>query len=123
MLLHFREERFTTNQNTKLMPRGDVPFQVLERLNSNVNKINLPPEYQVHNTFNVWDLSLFSTLHDDDTSNLRINYLEKKGENDAIRIAPMSCTQSQDRDLQRIHGLFMKLEVLYLFWATFGPLI
>lgn len=78
MWLHFREERFTTNQNTKLMPRGDVPFQVLERLNSNVNKINLPPEYQVHNTFNVWDLSLFSTLHDDDPSNLRINYSEKK---------------------------------------------
>jgi len=71
--VHFRKERFTTHCKTKLMPRGDGPFPVVERLNDNAYKVSLPPEYQVHNTFNVCDLSPFPTVADDDPSNLRTN--------------------------------------------------
>ena len=81
--VHFRKERFPNHRKTKLMPRGDGPFQVLERLNDNAYKIDLPSEYQVHNTFNVCDLSPFPTLDDDDASNLRSNSFQE-GENDAI---------------------------------------
>jgi len=91
-----------------------VPFKCLkDSINDNAYKIDLPPKYEVHNTFNVCDLSPFSTLDDDDPSNLRTNSFQE-GENDAIRIAPRSFTRSQPQDLQRMQGLFMKLEVLEL---------
>ncbi|XP_059315403.1 uncharacterized protein LOC132066014 [Lycium ferocissimum] len=41
----------------KLSPRGDGPFKVLEKINDNAYKIDLPSEYNVHNVFNVSDLS------------------------------------------------------------------
>ena len=46
---------------SKLSPRGDGPFQVLERINDNAYKIDLKGEYNMSGTFNVADLSLFDT--------------------------------------------------------------
>ncbi|PHU16766.1 hypothetical protein BC332_12461 [Capsicum chinense] len=63
------------------MPRGDGPFQVLERINDNSYKIDLPPEYQVHNTFNMCDLSLVDAVEDGQMSNLRSNF-SQDGEDD-----------------------------------------
>jgi hypothetical protein len=57
--LHMRKERFPTQQKSKLLPRGDGPFQVLERINDNAYKLDLPREYNVSATFNVSDLSPF----------------------------------------------------------------
>ncbi|WMV30237.1 hypothetical protein MTR67_023622 [Solanum verrucosum] len=48
----FRNEQIPTHRKTKLMPRNDGPFPVIERLNDNAYKVALPPKYQVHNTFN-----------------------------------------------------------------------
>ena len=42
-----------------MQPRGDGPFRVLERINDNAYKIELPGEYGVSATFNVADLSPF----------------------------------------------------------------
>ncbi|WMV59651.1 hypothetical protein MTR67_053036 [Solanum verrucosum] len=109
--VHFCKERFPTHRKIKLMPRGDGPFQVHERLNNNAYKIDLPPEYQVHNTFNVCDLSLFLTINDDDMSNFRTNSFQET-ENDAIQIPSRPFTRIQARDLQNMQGLFMKLEIL-----------
>jgi len=99
------------------MPRGDGPFPVIERLNDNAYKVALPPEYQVHNTFNVCNLSPFPTVGDDDPSNLRTNSFQE-GENDAIRISSRPFTRSQAQDLQRMQGLFMKMEVLEMVLMT-----
>ena len=33
--LHLRKDRFPTQRKSKLMPRGDGPFQVLKRINKN----------------------------------------------------------------------------------------
>ena len=41
------------------MPRADGPFEVLERINDNDYKINLPSDFEVSATFNVADLSPF----------------------------------------------------------------
>jgi len=41
------------------MPRTDVPFKVLECLNDNGYKIDLPRDYGVLATFNVADLSQY----------------------------------------------------------------
>ena len=108
--VHFRKERFPNKRKTKLMPRGDGPFEVLERLNDNAYKIDLPPEYQVHNTFNVCDLSPM-VVQDDDPLNLRTNSLQE-GENDTIRVASRPFTRSQARELQAMQALFMRRDIL-----------
>ncbi|KAG8503286.1 hypothetical protein CXB51_001235 [Gossypium anomalum] len=45
--IHMRKEHFPTQQKSKLLPRGDGPFQVLERINENSYKIDLPGDYNV----------------------------------------------------------------------------
>ena len=62
--VHMRKERFPNQRKSKLKPRGDGPFQVLERINDNTCKIDLPGEYGVSATFNVADLTLFDTGFD-----------------------------------------------------------
>jgi hypothetical protein len=57
--LHMRKERFPAKRHSILLPRGDGPFQVLERINDNAYKVDLPGEYNVSATFNVTDLSPF----------------------------------------------------------------
>ena len=57
--MHFLKERFHFQRKSKLHPRGDGPFQVLQRINENAYKVDLPGEYNVSATFNVTDLSPF----------------------------------------------------------------
>jgi hypothetical protein len=64
-----RKERFTAHRRTKLHPRGDGPFQILEKINDNAYKVDLPGEYNVSATFNIFDLSLYDA-GDDSRSNL-----------------------------------------------------
>ena len=66
--VHLRKERFPTKRKSKLMPRADGPFEVLERVNDNAYKVNLSGDYGVSATFNVADLSPY--LEDDHLSNL-----------------------------------------------------
>jgi len=76
--VHMRKERFPQQRKSKLQPKGNGPFQVLERINDNAYKIDLPGEYTVSSTLNVFDLSLFDV---DEESNLRRNP-SQEGEND-----------------------------------------
>ena len=73
-----RKERFPEQRKSKLQPRGDGPFQVLDRINDNAYKVELPGEYNVSSTFNVSDLPLFDA---DGESDLRTNP-SQEGEND-----------------------------------------
>nr|XP_027127774.1 uncharacterized protein LOC113743905 [Coffea arabica] len=43
--IHMRKERFPVKRRSKLLPWGDGPFQVLERINDNAYKLELPGEY------------------------------------------------------------------------------
>ncbi|XP_016732311.1 uncharacterized protein [Gossypium hirsutum] len=43
--IHMLKEHFPTQRKSKLLPRGDGPFQVLERINENSYKIDLPGDY------------------------------------------------------------------------------
>ena len=45
--MHLRKERFPSHRHSKLNPREDGPFQVLERINDNAYKIDLRGEYNV----------------------------------------------------------------------------
>lgn len=77
------------------MPRGDRPFQLHKRINNNAYNIDLPLDYQVHNTFNVCDLSLINTLEGDESPNLRSNY-SQDGEDGMIQKTPKPFVRRQD---------------------------
>ena len=72
--MHMRKERFPACRRSKLHPRGDGPFQVLERINDNAYKLDLPGEYNISATFNVYDLSPFNV-----GDNSRTNPFEERG--------------------------------------------
>ncbi|KAH9763304.1 hypothetical protein KPL70_001120 [Citrus sinensis] len=84
--VHMRKERFPAQRRSKLIPRGDGPFQVVARINDNAYKLDLPGEYNVSATFNVSDLSPFdvdsssiesSDLSDSDTSDSNLADISK----------------------------------------------
>uniref|UniRef100_A0A2N9FI46 Reverse transcriptase n=1 Tax=Fagus sylvatica TaxID=28930 RepID=A0A2N9FI46_FAGSY len=62
--VHMRKERFPARRRSKLHPRGDGPFQILEKINDNAYKVDLPGEYKSFATFNVSDLSPFDAGED-----------------------------------------------------------
>jgi hypothetical protein len=76
-LVALKEGPFSGETTFKLLPKGDRPFQVVERINDNAYKLDLPGEYGVSTSFNVVDLSLFDVGDD-----LRTNP-SQEGENDA----------------------------------------
>ena len=79
--MHKQKEIFPAQKRSKLLPRGDGPFQVLERINDNAYKLDLPSEYNVSITFNVIDLSPF-----DVNDNLRTNpFQEEKNDGGKAR--------------------------------------
>ncbi|WVZ70528.1 hypothetical protein U9M48_019188 [Paspalum notatum var. saurae] len=59
--LHLCKDRFPQQHKSKLSPRGDGPFKVLQQINDNAYKLELPLEYSnVSTTFNVKDLLPFA---------------------------------------------------------------
>ncbi|XP_073057399.1 uncharacterized protein [Primulina eburnea] len=46
--LHLRKERFPEKRRSKLLPRGDGQFQVIERINDNAYKLDLPDPHLKH---------------------------------------------------------------------------
>jgi len=61
------------------MPRGDDHFQIIEKINDDTYKVDLPSEYGVSASFNVANLSLFDVGDDS-----RSNPFEERGD-DAIQ--------------------------------------
>jgi len=63
-------------QKSKLMPRVDGRFDVLEYINDNGYKVNLLEEYGVLSTFDVANLSSYQK--DDCLSDLRVNSSQQR---------------------------------------------
>ena len=74
--IHLRKERFPSKCKSKLMPKVNDPFKVLERVNDNPYKVNLPRDYSVLTPFNVVDLSPY--LEDDHLVNLGANSSQQR---------------------------------------------
>jgi hypothetical protein len=89
-------------ERTKWHPRGDGPFQILEKNNDNAYKVDLPGEYNVSATFNASDLSPY-----DAGDNLRLNPFEERGNDGPMvdRILKIPCKfqmgQSQGQERRR----------------------
>ncbi|XP_071924863.1 uncharacterized protein [Coffea arabica] len=88
--IHMRKERFPNQRRNKLLPRGDGPFQVVERINDNAYKLDLPGEYGVRATFNVADLSPF---HADDELDLGTNRLREEGIDEGLKAGQTQVAQ------------------------------
>jgi len=58
------------------MPRADGPFKLIEYINDNAYKVDLPVDYGVSATFNVVDMSPY--LDDDYLTDLRAILLKKE---------------------------------------------
>jgi len=54
--LHLRKDRFPKLRKSKLMPRADGPFHILEKINDNAYKLDVPTDFGASPTFNVSDL-------------------------------------------------------------------
>jgi hypothetical protein len=70
--IHLNKNRFSSKRKFKLMLRVDRPFRVIEMVNDNAYKVDLPDEYNISATFNVKDLSPY--LEDVDDSDLKTNH-------------------------------------------------
>ncbi|XP_073260728.1 uncharacterized protein [Populus alba] len=80
--VHMRKERFPNQRKSKLQPRGDGPFQVLERINDNAYKIDLPDFDSRSNPFEERGDEADQPRNTSDDS--RLNTFEKRG-NDVIQ--------------------------------------
>ncbi|WVZ72338.1 hypothetical protein U9M48_020813, partial [Paspalum notatum var. saurae] len=83
--LHLRKERLLNLRKSKLMPRAAGPFKVLEKINDNAYKLELPADFGVSPTFNIADLKPY--LGEEDELASRTTSLQE-GEDDED-IAPM----------------------------------
>jgi hypothetical protein len=54
--LHLRKDRFPKLRKSKLMPCVAGPYKILEKINDNAYKLELPSEFRVSPTFNIADL-------------------------------------------------------------------
>ncbi|WVZ70741.1 hypothetical protein U9M48_019384 [Paspalum notatum var. saurae] len=63
--LHLRKDRFLDLRKSKLIPRADGPFKIIEKINDNAYKLELPPELGVSPTFNIADLKPYLREEDE----------------------------------------------------------
>jgi len=109
-----RKERFPTQRKSKLQRRQDGPFQVLEKINDNAYKLDLPTEYgNISATFNVVDLSLFDV---GDGSDSRKNPFEE-GRHDR------GATSPSDDPLHGIEGSMIRSKTKRMKQASQGLIL
>jgi hypothetical protein len=63
--LHLRKDRFPELRKSKLMPIADGPFKIIEKINDNAYKLELPLEFGVSLTFNISDLRPYLEKEDE----------------------------------------------------------
>jgi hypothetical protein len=80
--LHLKKDRFPNLRKSKLMPRADGPFKIIEKINHNAYKLELPPEFGVSPTFNISDLKPY--LGEEDTLESRMTPIQKEEDDEDI---------------------------------------
>jgi hypothetical protein len=94
--LHLRKNRFPDFRKSKLMPRAAGPYKILEKINDNTYKLELPPEFGISPTFNISDLKPY--LGEEDELESRTTPLQE-GEDDED-ITPMDTNNTPQVDIQ-----------------------
>jgi hypothetical protein len=87
--VHLRKDRFPDLRKSKLMPCAVGPFNVLEKINDNAYRFELPPEFGVNPIFNISDLKPYLGEEDELESRTTLN---QEGEDDED-ISPLHTMQ------------------------------
>ncbi|WVZ75405.1 hypothetical protein U9M48_023458, partial [Paspalum notatum var. saurae] len=90
--LHLRKDRFLDLRKSKLMPRANGPFKIIEKINDNAYQLELPPEFGVSPTFNIADLKPY--LGEEEELESRTTPLQEGEDDDDISPMLMSDTPS-----------------------------
>jgi transposase InsO family protein len=90
--LHLRKERFPELRKSKLMPRADGPFKVLQRVNENAYKLDLPADFGVSPTFNIADLKPY--LGEEDEIESRTTQMQEGEDDEDINTNDTSTPQA-----------------------------
>jgi hypothetical protein len=101
--VHLRKDRFPDLRKSKLMPRAAGPFKVLEKINDNAYKLELPPEFGVSPTFNISDLKPY--LGEQDELELRMTPIQEGEDDEDISPlhtmqGPITTARARQLDLQ-----------------------
>jgi len=81
--IHLSKGRFPEKRKSKLSQRADGPFKVVKSIGENAYEVELPPDYGVHNTFNVADLEPYLEPEADEGEAGTLH--SQVGEGDAFR--------------------------------------
>jgi len=63
--IHMRKERFPSKRKSKIMPRSEGPFEILEQVSPNAYKVDPPGDYGISATFYVADLRPYVDENED----------------------------------------------------------
>ena len=74
--VQLRKERFLSTRKSKLMVRGDDPYQIVQKLGGNAYKSKLPGDMNIFATFNVGDLTPYIENKDEGHKDLMANPLQ-----------------------------------------------
>jgi len=112
--LHLRKDRFPELRKSKLMPRADGPFKILEKINDNAYKLELPADFGVSPRFNIADLKPY--LGDEDEIESRTTpVLEGEDDEDITASDTLPVTNSTPSSLEgpmtRSHARHLNFEV------------
>jgi hypothetical protein len=120
--LHLRKEQFPNLRTSKLMPRADGPLKVLEKINENPYKLDLPTDFGVSLTFNIVDLKPY--LGEEDELESRMTQMQEGGDDVGINTSDTSTpthnqisgliTQGHARQLNNQVSLFLASYSSYL---------
>ncbi|XP_019455171.1 PREDICTED: uncharacterized protein LOC109356300 [Lupinus angustifolius] len=95
--VHMRKERFLEQRKSKLLPRGDGPFRVVNKVNDNAYKLELPSDGELTSR-----LKSFQEGGDD------VNPIEPKLDNDELRGIGGPMIRAKTKMVQNALGLLMK---------------
>jgi hypothetical protein len=94
--LYLRKDRFPDLRKSKLMPRAAGPYKIIEKINNNAYKLELPLEFGVSPTFNIADLKPY--LGEEDELESRTTPFQE-GEDDED-ITPLDALTDPPTDMQ-----------------------
>ncbi len=110
--LHLHKDRFPDLRKSKLMPRADGPFKVLEKINDNAYKLELPADFGVSPTFNIADLKPY--LGEEDELPSRTTSFQEGEDDEDINtiVTPTTPTATYTGPITRARARQLNYQVL-----------
>jgi hypothetical protein len=109
--LHLRKDRFPNLRKSKLMPRAAGPFKVLEKMNDNAYKLELPAEFgMVSPTFNIADLKPYFG-EEDELSSRTTSIQEGEDDEDITTVDTTTTHPHVQGPLTRAHARQLNYQV------------